>query len=412
MKKIASGFVTCMFMLFTALCFISCGGNDGDDNINGDGDGTGQTDMALTQLNGHELKFYYEYDSKLYRAMALSVTESGTPIVLSYMAEMMMGVTEFGYGKTGKNKAAINMTVLFYEGTINPGDWQDPWHEYYIELYFVPGNQGLAEVTAKKNVHENGISDVKTEYVTWYFSVDSDKLPDKDVIDRYTGNSQGGNEGDSDDDSEESNVVTSKALKTKVNFVQDGAQPQINIQVTKNSTTELPDKVGFCVGTSSKPTIENAIIKLNENDECLDGFSRTIGESGTTLKRGTTYYIRPYHKTGNKTIYYEETPVETLGKNYVLTIMPTLTKYYNLDYNLKKEGTYTLGITCKVKTANGDKYYREELKTAGKGSGSMSWDSSKSGYDLENIYYVEFNARDKGTGILYISDKASGRAGN
>lgn len=142
---------------------------------------------------------------------------------------------------------------------------------------------------------------------------------------------------------------------------------------------------------------------MNENDECLNGFSRIIGNSGTTLKRGTTYYIRPYHKTGNKIIYYEETSVETPGKNYILTITPTLTKYYNLDYNLKKEGTYTLGITCKVKTANGDKYYREELKTVGKGSGSMSWDSSKSGYDLEDIYYIEFNARDKSyRNIVYI----------
>ena len=41
----------------------------------------------------------------------------------------------------------------------------------------------------------------------------------------------------------------------------------------------------------------------------------------------------------------------------------------------------------------------------------MSWGSSKSGYDLEDIYYIEFNARDKATGILYISDMASGRAG-
>lgn len=412
MKEFASRLFAYMIMLCVALCAVGCGGDSENDDTAGGTYG----DVALPQLNGHELKFYYEYGGKLYRAMALSVTESGSPTALSYMAEMMIGVTEFGYGKTGKNKAAINMTVLFYEAVLNPGDWQDPWHEYYIELHFVPGNQGLADVTSKKNVNNNGLSQVKTEHSTWYFCIDSDQLPDKDMIDLYTGNGGGSSEGDGSSDGDEGtgtgNVTTSKSLKTKVNFVQDGEKPYINLTVTKNSTTGLPDKVGFCVGTSPKPTIENAITKLNENDECMNGFARTIGKYGNdiTLKRGTTYYIRPYHKNGNKTIYYEETSVETPGKNFILIAMLTLTKYYNFNYTIKKEGTYTLGVTCKVKTATGDKYYREELKNVGKGSGSMSWDSSKSGYDLDDIYYIEFNAKDKDTGITYISDTAPGRA--
>lgn len=408
MKEFVSKLLAAILIACAAVCVTGCGNGDGDD-----GHGESTADMAPARLNGHEMKFYYEYDGQLYRAMALSVSESGEPAALNYMAEMMIGVTEFGYGKTGKNKAAIDMTMLFYEATVNPGDWQDPWHEYDMELNFVPGNQGLASVTAKKNVHNNGISEVKTEHKTWYFSIDSDRLPDKDMIDRYTGNGEGDDEEDGDDGSGTGNITTSKVLKTKVNFVQDGAKPYINITVTKNSTTGLPDKVGFCVGTVPKPMIENAIIKLNENEDCLNGFSETIGKygNGTTLKRGTTYYIRPYHRTGNKTIYYEEMAVETPGNNFMLTAMPTLTGYYNLDYNIKKDGTYTLGITCKVHTATGDKYYREELKTTGKGSETLSWDSARSGYGLEDIHYVEFNARDKATGILYISDRALGAAG-
>lgn len=405
MKEFTSKLITYMMMVCVALCTTGCGSDSDED---GTTDGTYE-DMALENLNGHELKFYYEYEGKLYRAMALYVDKQGTPNVLSYSAVQMIGVTKYAYVKTNQSKATVSMTVMYYQASPDPEGWSDPWHQYDMELNFVSGNQGYAKVTTQYKTLVNGLLTTVKKDDLWYFKIDSDELPDKTLIDICIGNSEGNDDGDGEGNSE--NVVTSKALKTKVNFVQDGERPCIAVGFTKNSTTGLPDKTGFCIGTSPQPTIENAIIKLNENDECLNGFSRIIGNSGTTLKRGTTYYIRPYHKTGNKIIYYEETSVETLGKNYILTITPTLTKYYNLDYNLKKEGTYTLGITCKVKTANGDKYYREELKTVGKGSGSMSWDSSKSGYDLEDIYYIEFNARDKATGILYISDMASGRAG-
>lgn len=345
-----------MMMVCVALCTTGCGSDSDED---GTTDGT-YKDMALENLNGHELKFYYEYAGKLYRAMALYVDKQGTPNVLSYSAVQMIGVTKYAYVKTNQSKATVSMTVMYYQASPDPEGWSDPWHQYDMELNFVSGNQGYAKVTTQYKTLVNGLLTTVKKDDLWYFKIDSDELPDKTLIDICIGNSEGNDDGDGEGSSE--NVVTSKALKTKVNFVQDGERPCIAVGLTKNSTTGLPDKTGFCIGTSPKPTIENAIIKLNENDECLNGFSRIIGNSGTTLKRGTTYYIRPYHKTGNKIIYYEETSVETPGKNYILTITPTLTKYYNLDYNLKKEGTYTLGITCKVKTANGDKYYREELK--------------------------------------------------
>lgn len=59
------------------------------------------------------------------------------------------------------------------------------------------------------------------------FQIDSDELPDKTLIDICIGNSEGNDDGDGEGNSE--NVVTSKALKTKVNFVQDGERPCIAV---------------------------------------------------------------------------------------------------------------------------------------------------------------------------------------
>ena len=50
-----------MMMVCVALCTTGCGSDSDED---GTTDGTYE-DMALENLNGHELKFYYEYEGKL-----------------------------------------------------------------------------------------------------------------------------------------------------------------------------------------------------------------------------------------------------------------------------------------------------------------------------------------------------------
>lgn len=236
MKEFTSKLITYMMMVCVALCTTGCGSDSDED---GTTDGTHE-DMALENLNGHELKFYYEYEGKLYRAMALYVDKQGTPNVLSYSAVQMIGVTKYAYVKTSQSKATVSMTVMYYQASPDPEGWSDPWHQYDMELNFVSGNQGYAKVTTQYKTLVNGLLTTVKKDDLWYFKIDSDELPDKTLIDICIGNSEGNDDGDGEGSSE--NVVTSKALKTKVNFVQDGERPCIAVGLTKTAQQDCLTK--------------------------------------------------------------------------------------------------------------------------------------------------------------------------
>ena len=119
----------------------------------------------------------------------------------------------------------------------------------------------------------------------------------------------------------------------------------ITVSVVKNSTQGLPQTVGFCMGTSPHPTLENAVFVNEEKSGYMNNYASVlgglIGYIGI-LKPATRYFIRPYHKEGNKVIYYQEQSVETLGGEISLELKETSPQHFSLRYDIKKQGTYRM----------------------------------------------------------------------
>lgn len=81
---------------------------------------------------------------------------------------------------------------------------------------------------------------------------------------------------------------------------------------------------------------------MNNYASVLGGLIGYIG----ILKPATRYFIRPYHKEGNKVIYYQEQSVETLGGEISLELKETSPQHFSLRYEHKK--TRHLSDVCAV----------------------------------------------------------------
>lgn len=361
-------------------------------------------ETALSSLNGHSINFYYEYEGKLYRAMSINVSETGVLKALCYDAKEMLGGDTYSYTKHNENTAYLELLIHYISASER--EWE-PEHRYQMDLIFASANQGYAEGKDYYTTLYNGLITKVFSKLKWYFMIDSSDLPDKAAIDRFL-NQGGSNEGATE---------YSNALKAKVTSINNYyPRPSIVVGVTKNSTTDLPPSIGFCIGTSPHSTVNNAIICREEASNLLqDNFVTYLGAYTTDpiLSNGTTYYIRPYHREGDKTIYYEETVAETMGNNYNLMLIPSLSKIYTISYNIKPKGSYTLQIVYRIHKGNQqDDFYTQTLQTINGGSGNLTWKIADGPYAWEDIHAIWAEFKDNNTGIIYSADSCPGGAGD
>lgn len=101
----------------------------------------------------------------------------------------------------------------------------------------------------------------------------------------------------------------------EVSFKTEGEQVE-SVMLTPKKVTlttlvlnaELPNEIspfGLCYGTAPHPVV---------TDNCTPEGVRQTEWTLSSLKPGTVYYIRPYHKEGTRIVYYDtETSIKTTG---------------------------------------------------------------------------------------------------
>ena len=144
---------------------------------------------------------------------------------------------------------------------------------------------------------------------------------------------------------------------------------------------------------------------MNNYASVLGGLIGYIG----ILKPATRYFIRPYHKEGNKVIYYQEQSVETLGGEISLELKETSPQHFSLRYDIKKQGTYRMYAQYRIHTSgycNNDKFVNDELGPKSKGSGSIAFDLSGISYTCRQVHVLWGEIEDLSTGIIYTAPQA------
>lgn len=386
---------TCLLLLCLSSSLVSCGNSDDKEKeVNA---------QTLSTLNGHEVKFYYEYNNKLYRAMAVNISSTGEMNSICYDAKEMLGGDTYTYNKTSERTAQLNMQISYYSASEK--EWT-PEHSYKLEMTFTSANQGYATGKDNYTILYNGKITKVFSKLKWYFIIDSDELPDKNSIDKIF---------DQDETKENSDNVITGVLQPKVSSIHDYEKPSITLSVIKTSNSSLPESIGFCIGTSPNPTIDNSVICREESKNYMNGYSTILGGYITdpVLKRGTVYYIRPYHKDNDKVIYYDETSVETIGNNYNFLLIPSLSKIYTISYYFKPKGSYSIKISYRIhKGNNQDDFYNKTITTVSEGSGNVTWHINDGPYSWEKIHLIWGEFTDNSTGITYSTSSCPGGAGN
>lgn len=293
------------------------------------------------------------------------------------------------YSKTGTNEG-----FLIIEYTINIGEMSV---EHYEELTLNFSSAHGGTFDGIDEYYSNGIE--RENRVNGKFTFDMGDLSDFDE--------DGGDKS------------ASSLLGVKISSVFASIQTSIpypnftiTVSVVKNSTQGLPQTVGFCMGTSPHPTLENAVFVNEEKSGYMNNYASVlgglIGYIGI-LKPATRYFIRPYHKEGNKVIYYQEQSVETLGGEISLELKETSPQHFSLRYDIKKQGTYRMYAQYRIHTSgycNNDKFVNDELGTKSKGSGSIAFDLSGISYTWRQVHVLWGEIEDLSTGIIYTAPQA------
>ena len=389
MKKSVLFFIYPILFMLSASC---------EDNM-GTTSGNNKEFSAPENPSGREFVFYPDRDSDWqFKVMpgetpdmaAISTNSSSTYILEPYCY----------YDKVSSSTVSISFNFISY---INlNGTPIGQFREYDLILVFKAQDQG----TFTGTVSYGSIGELNTRQISGMFSYDTDRKPDWE------------NATDIPEINEEDNIVFSTALGVQINSISASdnfRRHSISVSLIVNDRTDLPDKIGYCLGTSPGVTLETALITRNESETPFNGYSNIIGgyanEAGI-LKSGTTYYIRPYHKVEDKVTYYSETPVETLGGEITLDLQNNLVHIFNFVYNIKKKGSYSFSARFRVHGANGDFFYTKEYGTREEGSGSIQINMDDIPYDWNQIHVISGSVKDLDTGITYSVPSIDGGAGD
>lgn len=159
--------------------------------------------------------------------------------------------------------------------------------------------------------------------------------------------------------------------------------------------------VGFCASTSPHPTISDIVLSATYLGNSLSG--RIMDN----LQAGTTYYIRPFYKDGNKIIYCKETSFQTVGGDIQLSVKASSTKdKIIVNSNIKRKGTYHLKPDyTSIITTNAEVVNHPDLGYLSEGSKTFEQDVK---YLWTSIYSICAELEDIETNIIYCSESIEG----
>ena len=316
-----------MLMVLTVGLLCSCGSDNEDDD--GGGKWAGGNGKAPTDLRGHEFNFFYEYGGELYRSITFSMNKNGDFSFLSYSATNITDYSLLECTKTSANSMHIEIQAYYMQAGIDSfwdgSYYQDPEHNYEIDLTFIDDDQGIADVTTRKKALDMyGSLKEQVDHSTWYFRMDSSVKPDKGMIDAVI---DGEIEGEAPlpGDDESGDVEQSDS--------------QIEFKIIRVTSTGFVAKAtngvnGICCGTSPNPTIYDRTSSETYNDN----------KSIINLKPNTKYYVRPFFEDGKGHVtYYKGTTVTTVGNTPGSAIMLNLSwvgDRVKAEYEINMEGTF------------------------------------------------------------------------
>ena len=193
---------------------------------------------------------------------------------------------------------------------------------------------------------------------------------------------------------------------TRVSASNAFTQHSVTFRLEKNSTSNLPSTVGFIIGTSPGVTLDNALKVREESSDYLNGYSTFFGAFTTEadlLEGATRYYIRPFHREGNRVTYYNEESVETLGDWITLDLRNNLIPVFTFAYDIKRSGRYEIKAQFRVNSNGNVSFYEKVYKTVTGGSGYVTVDArNDTPYDWDTeVECVWGIVTDLETGIVY-----------
>lgn len=383
-------------MLLACIGLAACGGDDG----NGGGNGS---DSAPSNVKGKEFVFY-DGDDLDWQFRVTPSGSDGSALLMTNSSTSMIVEPYCYYTKASENTANIHM---YYDSYTTVGGIAGGRRIVLdLKLTFTSKNGGTYTGTATMWSGSSSTV-IDTDDMFGYFSYDTEFSPTWQGDTGGNPDTPGG--GDDEQGGGSPGDMVSSALGVEITRVSASnafTQHSVTFRLEKNSTSNLPSTVGFIIGTSPGVTLDNALKVREESSDYLNGYSTFFGAFTTEadlLEGATRYYIRPFHREGNRVTYYTEESVETLGDWITLDLRNNLIPVFTFAYDIKRSGRYEIKAQFRVNSNGNVSFYEKVYKTVTGGSGYVTVDArNDTPYDWDTeVECVWGIVTDLETGIVY-----------
>ncbi len=263
---------------------------------------------SLQSLNGHNIDFYYKYNNKLYRSFSMRADKDGMATCLSYSASHMYGNDSFEYVRTGANTAKLSILTAYESNAINEYYYVDPIHKYNLDMTYVKGNQGRANVKHSFKALVYGLlTDVYKKDV-WYFILDSSNIPNANVIDAQLGDNDDSDKSDENEDSADQTETPGVVKEIEVTSISDITSNSAFIHGSIDIEGDYKEIGIVCINFTNSLEEYSFSLPSNPDDfkKNYGAYCREATKAGdftikvSNLKSNTNYTVAAYAITGDK----------------------------------------------------------------------------------------------------------------
>lgn len=382
-------------MLLACLSFTACGGDDGN------GSGSNGSNGAPSNVKGKEFVFY-DGDDLDWQFRVTPSGSDGSALLMTNSSTSLIAEPYCYYRKGTGNTATVQINYSSYVSV--GGSAYGRMIFLDLKLTFTSKNGGIYSGTSTV---AGGMGGSSTDQMSGYFTYDTEFTPTWQGDTGGNPDTPGG--GDDEQGGGSPGDMVSSALGVEITRVSASnafTQHSVTFRLEKNSTSNLPSTVGFIIGTSPGVTLDNALKVREESSDYLNGYSTFFGAFTTEadlLEGATRYYIRPFHREGNRVTYYNEESVETLGDWITLDLRNNLIPVFTFAYDIKRSGRYEIKAQFRVNSNGNVSFYEKVYKTVTGGSGYVTVDArNDTPYDWDTeVECVWGIVTDLETGIVY-----------
>lgn len=381
-------------MLLACMGLAACGGDDGN------GSGSNGSNGAPSNVKGKEFVFY-DGDDLDWQFRVTPSGSDGSALLMTNSSTSLIAEPYCYYRKGTGNTATVQINYSSYVSVGGAAYGRMIFLD--LKLTFTSKNGGIYSGTSTV---AGGMGGSSTDQMSGYFTYDTEFTP---TWQGGTGDNPGQGGGDEEQGGSSPGDMVSSALGVEITRVSASnafTQHSVTFRLEKNSTSNLPSTVGFIIGTSPGVTLDNALKVREESSDYLNGYSTFFGAFTTEadlLEGATRYYIRPFHREGNRVTYYNEESVETLGDWITLDLRNNLIPVFTFAYDIKRSGRYEIKAQFRVNSNGNVSFYDKVYKTVTGGSGYVTVDArNDTPYDWDTeVECVWGIVTDLETGIVY-----------